>query len=88
MQDKPLQEEVEVMLKKENSKNNVVDISTGLTGQESLTRYMQEVKVVLKSKSKNELIRTVGALLLDNYALKEKIATLMPKPEATEAKSE
>lgn len=71
--------------------DNVVDISTGETSQESLTRYMAEVKIVLKSKSKNELIRTVGALLLDNYALKEKIAQLMLKETETvsqEVKSE
>jgi hypothetical protein len=72
----------------EKPADNVVDISTGHTAQEDLTRYMQEVKVVLKSKSKNELIRTVGALLLDNYALKETIANMMPKPPTEEAKSE
>lgn len=69
-------------------KDNVVDISTGHTAQEDLQRYMQEVKVVLKSKSKNELIRTVGALLLDNYALKEKIATLMPDEESAKVPHE
>lgn len=66
----------------QTKENNVVDIKTRTTAEQDLQRYMNEVKIVLKSKSKNELIRTVGALLLDNYALKEKIASLMPKEEA------
>lgn len=38
--------------------------------QDELQRMLREVKVKLKGESKNELIRIIGALLLDNYALK------------------
>lgn len=39
-----------------------------------LTRMMAEVKQKLKPLSKNELIRTINALLLDNYSLKMQLA--------------
>ena len=39
-----------------------------------LTRMMSEDKQKLKPLSKNELIRTINALLLDNYSLKMQLA--------------
>ena len=38
--------------------------------QAELQKMLLEVKRKLKSESKNELIRIIGALLLDNYTLK------------------
>ena len=38
--------------------------------QAELQKMLLEVKRKLKNESKNELIRIIGALLLDNYALK------------------
>jgi hypothetical protein len=46
-----------------------------------LQRMLIEVKRKLKPESKNELIRIIGALLLDNYSLK------MQLHEATETNS-
>lgn len=38
--------------------------------QEELQKMLREVKQKLKGESKNELLRIIGALLLDNYTLK------------------
>lgn len=38
--------------------------------QEQLLRYLAEAKRHLKNYSKNDLIRMIGALLVDNAALK------------------
>ena len=51
-----------------------------------LERMMSEVKRKLKPESKNQLIRTICALLLDNYMLKAKVAELnQAKGESSEA---
>lgn len=50
--------------------------------QQELQVMLSEVKRKLKPESKNELIRIIGALLLDNYALKMQIAELQPKQES------
>lgn len=42
--------------------------------QAELQRMLSEVKKKMKCESKNELIRIIGALLLDNYALKMRLA--------------
>lgn len=60
------------------------EVQASLEVQEGLQKMMREVKVRLKGESKNELIRIVGALLLDNYALKMQLAELQPKPESKE----
>lgn len=41
-----------------------------------LGKYMAEVKSALKTMSKNELIRTVGALLLDKQLMMQEINRL------------
>lgn len=41
-----------------------------------LGQYMAEVKSALKTMSKNELIRTVGALLLDKQLMMQEINRL------------
>lgn len=41
-----------------------------------LNQYLAEVKSALKTMSKNELIRTVGALLLDKQLLMQEINRL------------
>lgn len=46
--------------------------------QASLEKMLFEVKRKLKSNSKNELIRTICALLVDNYALKVQVQSLQP----------
>jgi hypothetical protein len=52
-----------------------------------LGKMLSEVKRKLKPESKNELIRIISALLLDNYALKMQIVALQPKPvEAQDVK--
>ena len=50
--------------------------------QDELKQMMAEVKRKLKPQSKNELIRTIGALLLDNYALKMQLAELTQNKES------
>lgn len=50
--------------------------------QQELQVMLSEVKRKLKPESKNELIRIIGALLLDNYALKMQIVELQPKQES------
>lgn len=54
--------------------------------QAELARMTIEIKRKLKSESKNELIRIVSALLLDNYALKMHLqqAQEAAKPANTE----
>lgn len=47
--------------------------------QAEIQRMLAQVKAKLKPESKNELIRIIGALLLDNYTLK------MHLQQATEA---
>lgn len=44
--------------------------------QAELQTMLAEVKRKLKPESKNELIRIIGALLLDNYALKLQVVEL------------
>lgn len=46
-----------------------------------LGKMLSEVKRKLKPESKNELIRIISALLLDNYALKMQIAAMTPPTE-------
>ncbi len=47
--------------------------------REALNRYMAEVKKSLKSKSKNDLIRLLSAVLLDNHLLMKHIERLASK---------
>lgn len=56
--------------------------------QAAMTKMLQEVKKKMKVESKNELIRIIGALLLDNYALKIHLADLQSKTGAEGAKKE
>lgn len=44
---------------------------------DELQKMLREVKQKLKGESKNELLRIIGALLLDNYALKMQLELLM-----------
>lgn len=50
--------------------------------QQSLQHMVLEVKKKLKTESKNELIRIVAALLLDNYTLKTQLADALQKSDA------
>lgn len=49
-----------------------------------LRGMLLEVKRKLKGESKNELLRIIGALLLDNYALKMHLEALKPQTESKE----
>ncbi len=49
---------------------------------EELKRMLIEVKRKLKPESKNELIRIIGALLVDNYGLKMQLQMLTQQDEA------
>ena len=51
--------------------------------QKELQHMLIEVKRKMKPNSKNELIRIIGALLLDNYALKMQLAQKEEKNETT-----
>jgi hypothetical protein len=48
-----------------------------------LNKYLGEVKKALKTMSKNELIRTVGALLLDKQLMMQEINRLNSQKEST-----
>lgn len=50
--------------------------------QHTIEHMLAEVKRQMKPKSKNELIRIIGALLLDNYSLKMTIESSKPQPTA------
>lgn len=54
--------------------------------QVELQRMLVEVRKKLKGQSKNELIRIIGALLLDNYSLK--MLAAQAKQEKVEVKNE
>jgi hypothetical protein len=47
--------------------------------QAALQTMLAEVKRKLKPESKNELIRIIGALLVDNYSLKMQLQALQPQ---------
>jgi predicted transcriptional regulator len=54
-----------------------------------LEKMLAEVKRKLKPESKNELIRIIGALLLDNYSLKLQLAeALKTNPSQESEKNE
>lgn len=48
----------------------------------AMQKMQQDVKRKLKTESKNELIRIIGALLMDNYALKLQLAELQQSNQA------
>lgn len=49
---------------------------------DDLEQMLLEVKKKLKPESKNELIRIIAALLVDNFTLKTQLEALVPaKPE-------
>ena len=52
--------------------------------QEQLERMVREVKQTMKPKSKNELIRIISALALDNFILKAQLQELQPKEASNE----
>lgn len=56
--------------------------------REALNRYMAEVKKSLKSKSKNDLIRLLSAVLLDNHLLMKHIERLTSKDVSGENNGE
>jgi len=53
------------------------DAATGTTME--VKEMVAEVKRRLKPESKNELIRIISALLLDNYTLKNQLDSVMQK---------
>lgn len=51
--------------------------------EQELKGMLLEVKRKLKSESKNELLRIIGALLLDNYALKLQLEAALQQNEGS-----
>lgn len=51
--------------------------------EQELKSMLLEVKRKLKSESKNELLRIIGALLLDNYALKLQLEAALQQNEGS-----
>lgn len=52
--------------------------------EKELQEMLKEVKRKLKGESKNELLRIIGALLLDNYALKLQLEASQTTNESKE----
>jgi len=48
-----------------------------------LEKYLREVKQQMKTHSKNELIRMIGALLVDNAALKSMVESMQTAAKTT-----
>lgn len=48
------------------------------TPQAAFERHLNEVKLVMKPKGKNELIKIIGALLVDNHGMKVALAARKP----------
>jgi hypothetical protein len=70
-----------------NEQESVNEQATAVV-QAELQKMLIEVKRKLKGESKNELIRIIGALLLDNYALKMHLESQMSnKEESNESQS-
>lgn len=57
-------------------------ILEGKTLDSELQRMFTEVKRHYKPMSKNDLIRTIGALLVDNYVMKTKLDQLESESNA------
>lgn len=51
--------------------------------QAALQTMLAEVKRKLKPESKNELIRIIGALLVDNYSLKTQLQAIQEQKDET-----
>lgn len=52
--------------------------------QEGLQRMVADVKKKLKNESKNELLRIVSALLVDNFMLKTQLEALVAERQSPE----
>lgn len=56
--------------------------------QEGLQRMVADVKKKLKNESKNELLRIVSALLVDNFMLKTQLEALVAERQSPEQAKE
>jgi hypothetical protein len=56
--------------------------------QQTMQKMLAEVKRQMKPNSKNELIRIIGALLVDNYALKMQLAEIHANAQPEQEKVE